>query len=130
MKHPRSYTVNGALAAGVLCWALYLSRSGRTAVDWTVIVVVSLAILWNLVNLGRRLHRSGGAKAVWHLQRTLLFWIVGLFNTALARPADVGSWKNLVGWVFLVLAAADTVVLWREEQQPREREPNDLTHLA
>ena len=118
MRKARSYTVNGALAAAVLCWALYLSRSGRTAIDWTVIGLVSLAILWNVVNLGRRLHLRGGGKAVWHLQRTVLFWIVGLLNTALVRPADAGSWKNLAGWVFLVLAAADTIALWRKEQQP------------
>ena len=118
MRKARSYTINGALAAAVLCWALYLSRSGRTAIDWTVISLVSLAILWNLFNLGRRLHRRGGAKSVWHLQRTLLFWVIGLLNTVLVRPAEVGSWENLAGWVFLVLAAADTIALWRKEQQP------------
>ena len=60
MKKPGSYLVNCALACGVLYWVLYLSRSGRTAIDWTVIGLVILAILWNLVKLGQRLNRAGG----------------------------------------------------------------------
>lgn len=116
MKKPRSYLVNGVLASGVLYFVLSLSRSGRTAIDWVVIGGVVLAILWNVVNLGRRLYRSGGGKDLWHLQRTVLFWILGLFNTALIRPSDVGSWKNIVGWALVVLAAIDTVLLYRKEQ--------------
>jgi hypothetical protein len=98
-------------------YVLDLSQSGRTAIDWAVIGLVSAAILWNLVQLGRRLHRAGGGKAVWHLQRTVLFWIIGLLNTALLRPADVGSWKNWAGWAFLLLATLDSIALFLKERQ-------------
>ena len=73
MKKRRStYLVNAALASDVLYWALDLSRSGRTFVDWTVITLVAGAVLYNLVQLGRRRHAAGGAKALSHLQRTVL----------------------------------------------------------
>ena len=29
--------------------------------------------------------------------------IVGLFNTVLLKPEDVGTWKNYVGYAFLVI---------------------------
>ncbi len=116
MKKPGSYLVNGLLACAVLYFALSLSRSGRGAVDWAVISLVGLAILWNVVNLGRRLYRAGGGRDLWHLQRTLLFWILGIFNTALIRPEEAGSWKNILGWILVVVAAADTVVLYRKER--------------
>ena len=53
---------------------------------------------------------------IWSIQRTILFWIVGLFNTALLRPEDVGGWKNWVGWFIIGFAVADTIHLlirWR-----------------
>lgn len=50
-------------------------------------------------------------KLVWQIQRTLLFWIVGLFNTLLVRPMDVGTWKNWLGWLLLALALLDTISL-------------------
>jgi hypothetical protein len=114
-----------ALACGVLYYALDLSASGRTAIDYTVIGLVCLAILWNLVQLGRRLHHAGGAWAVWHVQRTVLFWIIGLFNTVLARPEHVGGWRTWLGAALLVLALADTIALFLKErrlaQMPAER---------
>jgi hypothetical protein len=116
MKPPRSYLANAAMASAVLYFAQDLSRGDRGAVDWTVLGLVTLAILWNLVRLGQRLHRGGGDKSLWHLLRTLLFWIVGLFNTALIRPEEVGSWKNIVGWVLLAVAVVDTIALARKEQ--------------
>ena len=48
---------------------------------------------------------------VWQIQRTLLFWIIGLFNTLLIRPADVGTWKHWLGWLLLALALIDTISL-------------------
>jgi len=114
-KKPRSYVVLAVLASGALYFAISLSSSGRTWIDWTVLSLLSLAILWNLVQAGRRLYRAGRGKDLWHLQRTLLFWVIGLLNTALIRPEDVGSWKNIVGWAMLVLAAADTILLVRKE---------------
>ena len=116
-KKPPLYLVNAGLASVVLYYVLDLSRSGRTAIDWTVIGLVVGAILWNLVQLGRRLHRFGGGRAVWHLQRTALFWIIGLLNTLLIRPEDAGSWKNWVGWALLLVAVLDSVALFRKEQQ-------------
>lgn len=116
MKQPRSYLVLAALGCGVLFFAYDLSRGDRGPVDWVVLGLVSGAILWNLIQLGRRLHRGGGGKDLWHLQRTLLFWVIGWLNTALVRPADVGSWKNVLGWVFLGLAAMDSFLLYRKER--------------
>jgi hypothetical protein len=116
MKAPRSYLVNGALASAVLYFVFDLSRSGRTAVEWIVLGIVASAVLYNLVQLGRRLLRVGGGGAVGHLVRTLLFWIGGLFNTVLARPRDVGSWKYVLGWALVVTAAVDSVAVYRKEQ--------------
>jgi hypothetical protein len=116
MREPRSYVVLSALAGGVLFYALRLSRFDRGPVDWAVIGLIIAAILWNLIQLGRRLHRSGGGKAVWHLQRTVLFWIIGLLNTVFLRAEDLGSWKNWVGWAVLLIAAGDTVALFLKER--------------
>ena len=127
MKKVHSYLVNALLACGVMYWVLDLSRSGRGAIDWTVISLVTLAILWNLFQLGRRLHQSGGGKAVWHLTRTLMFWIIGLFNTTLIRPEEVGTWKNYLGWALLVVAAFDTVALYRKERSLTTSEPREAT---
>jgi hypothetical protein len=112
-----SFVVNGALASGVLAWAIRLSQAGRTAIDWVVIGLLVCAILFNLVQLGRRLHGSGGGRDVWHLQCTVLFWIVGLMNTALLRPEDAGSWRLWAGWALIAVAAADTVTLFRKERR-------------
>ena len=60
---------------------------------------------------------SGGGKAVWHVQRTVLFWIIGLMNTVWIRPEDPGTWKNYLGWIVLTLAAADTAYLAYKERQ-------------
>lgn len=122
MKPPHSHLVNGALASAVLCWIVELSRSGRTVVDWIVLGIVASAILYSLVQLGRRLHRVGGKGAVWHLVRTLVFWVLGLLNTVLARPGDVGSWKYALGWVLVVVASLDSVDVYRREQAGTSRD--------
>ncbi len=117
MKKTRgSYLVNGALAGCVLYFVLDLSRSGRGVIDWIVIAAVCLAILWNILRLGQRLYQYGGGRALWHLQRTLLFWVIGIFNTFLLSSEDVGTWRAPVGWAFLVLAALDSIVLYRKER--------------
>jgi len=121
MKPPRSHLALAVLAAASLYFAWQLSSPDqsqgppRGPIDWVVIGLLGLAVGWNLVQLGRRLHRLGGGKAVWHLQRTLLFWIIGLLNTAGVRPQDVGSWKHWTGWALLAVAAMDTAALLRKE---------------
>lgn len=113
---PRSYALNGTLAGAALCYAVSLSRSNRGAIDWMVIGLLCLAILWNLFRLGQRLHRGGGGTALRHLQITVLLWILGVLNTALIRPADIGSWGNLLGWALLVAAAVATFLLVARER--------------
>ena len=50
-------------------------------------------------------------KLIWSIIRTIGFIIIGLFNTAFIRTEDIGSWKNYVGYFFLILAAIDTFVI-------------------
>jgi len=116
MKKPRSYVVLAILASVAAFYAWRLSASGRGTVDYVVLALIAAAVLWNLVQLGRRLYRFGGRKALWHLQRTLLFWIIGLFNTVLAAPGEPRSWKFWLGCALLAAAALDTVALWHKER--------------
>lgn len=116
MKKPPLYTVNGALASGVLFYALRLSAPGRGAIDWIVIGLAGCAALWNLAQLGRRLHRAGGGRAVWHEARTVLFWVLGILSAFPAGAPDAGTWRARVGWVLLALALADSVALLRAER--------------
>ena len=115
-KHRTSYVVNGCLAAAVLYFALHLSSSGRTAVDFVVIALVLGAIGWNVFKLSQRLYRSHGNKEVWHVLRTVLFWIIGLGNTVFVKAGDAGTWRHWLGWVMLGLAAADTIALYFKER--------------
>ncbi|MBK8974741.1 MAG: hypothetical protein IPM29_02335 [Planctomycetes bacterium] len=118
MKRPvRSYLVLAVLAAGTLAFALPLSAGDRGPVDHAVLTAISAAILWNLVQLGRRLHAAGGAKAVWHLIRTVGFWVIGLVDTLLRRPEDFGTWRPYVGWILLLIAVADTIALGVQEHR-------------
>jgi len=39
-------------------------------------------------------------------------FIVGLINTLLIRPEDIGSWRNYVGYVFLIISAAYLIWLF------------------
>ena len=50
-------------------------------------------------------------KLVWTIIRTVGFLTIGLFNTVFIRVEDVGSWKNYVGYFFLLLAAIDSFVI-------------------
>ena len=116
-KNNVSFLINGALACGVLFYVLRLSSKGRTAIDWIVIALVCAAILWNVVKLGRILFAAGGFKDVWHLTRTLTFWIVGWFNTVMIQPEDAGGWKNWLGGILLVIALCDSIAIWRKERR-------------
>lgn len=111
-----SYVANGCLAGAVLYFALHLSSSGRTAVDYIVIVLIVSAIAWNLFRLSQRLYRSNGSKEVWHVLRTVLFWIIGLGNTVFVKTVDAGTWRNWLGWIMLGLAVADTIALFFKER--------------
>ncbi len=108
--------VRALLATGVLYFVLDLSAGDRAVVDWVVIAVVAAAIVVNLVQLVRLMYPSRGAGSVWHVLRTVLFWIIGLSNTLWVRPGDAGTWRNWLGWVILALALTDTVVLLRKEK--------------
>ena len=122
-KKTTSYVVNGCLASAVLYFVLDLSSSGRGWIDYGVIVLVVGAIVYNVVQLARRLHAAAGPAGAWHVGRTVLFWIVGLFNTLLIRPEDVGSWKNWIGWALVLLAVGDTIALFLRERKLSARAP-------
>ncbi len=111
-----SYVVRAVLASCVLFYAFRLSSPGRTLVDYTVLLLVTSAILWNLVQLARRFIREGRPGDVWHLLRTVLFWVVGIKSTVL-RPAPLQSWEGALGLLMLVLAALDTVWIHRKERE-------------
>ncbi len=51
---------------------------------------------------------------VWKIIRTVTFIIVGLLNTVFIRAEDVGSWKNYIGYAFLVVATYDTFSVLKE----------------
>ncbi|HMQ59417.1 MAG TPA: hypothetical protein PKE06_02060 [Flavilitoribacter sp.] len=53
------------------------------------------------------------SKLTWTIIRTALFVVIGLFNTALIRPEDIGTWKNYAGYGFLLMALVDGVALVR-----------------
>jgi len=116
MENRSSYVATSLLSSAVLYFAWHVTAPGRGLVEWALIGLVLLAVLWNLGNLGTLLHRIGGGRSLWHLQRTLLFWIVGILNTGLARPGDVRSWRYVVGWIFIVVAALDTYQIHRKER--------------
>lgn len=77
MENKTSYVAMSLLSSAGLYFAWRVSALGRGPVDWTVIGLVLLAVLWNLGNLGIRLYRTGGGRSLWHLQRTLLFGSLG-----------------------------------------------------
>ena len=37
--------------------------------------------------------------------------IVGLMNTVFIRPEDLGTWKNCVGYAFLLIALGNLLIL-------------------
>lgn len=123
-KSPQSYVLLAALASGVLYFVLDLSAAGRGPVDYVVIGLVVLAVVWNIIQLSRRLYLTGGGQAVWRVQRTILLWVGGLLNTALLRPEDVGGWRSWLGWTVLLLAAIDSIALYFLERQGQRGSEN------
>ena len=37
--------------------------------------------------------------------------VVGLLNTVFLRPEDIGTWKNYVGYTFLIICLVNVVIL-------------------
>jgi intracellular septation protein A len=52
-------------------------------------------------------------KNYWQIARILFFLIVGIFNTVLIRPEDVGTWKNYLGFVLLIIGIIDAIFLFK-----------------
>jgi hypothetical protein len=111
-----SYLVRGLLAAGTFAFALPLSAGDRGVVDFVVLGALGAAILYNTLQLARRLHAHRGVGAVWHVLCAVLSWLLGGWNTLWIRPEDVGSVKNWIGWIALALAVLNSILLWREER--------------
>jgi uncharacterized membrane protein len=63
------------------------------------------------------------SKNLWTLIRTLTFILIGLMNTVFIRPEDIGSWKNYVGYLFLIGAAIDAFFLVRKYVKKNGRQP-------
>lgn len=66
-------------------------------------------------NENNRKHRM-----TWPVLRWLIYLTVGLFNTAFIKAEDLGSWKNYVGYGFLVLALIDGIAIVRSIYQSRQ----------
>ena len=50
-------------------------------------------------------------KTIWRLIIIITTLLVGLMNTVLIRAEDVDSWKNYVGYLFLIIAAINLFYL-------------------
>jgi len=116
MKKSKSHFVNSALAAVIFYYALELSDGSRTAIDYSVIGLLGLAISYNLIQCARRLHSLGGWKNVGHLARTLLYWFVGIFNTLLLNPELQNTFRPWLGGVFIVAALLGSVEVAKRER--------------
>ncbi|MGA7839170.1 MAG: hypothetical protein WB996_14455 [Ignavibacteriaceae bacterium] len=57
----------------------------------------------------------------WSIIRIATFIFVGLMNTVLIRPEDVGTWKNYAGYFFLLMAVVDTYFTIRNIVKKRKR---------
>lgn len=112
-----SAVVRGLLATGVLYFVLDLRAGDRGLVDWIVIALVGAAIAYNVVRLSIHMYAGAGGRALWHVERTVLFWAIGLMNTVWIRTEHVGTWKNWIGLGVLAIAIVDTVVLFRRERR-------------
>ena len=48
-------------------------------------------------------------RIVWNYIRTIILYLLGLMNTLFIRPEEVGTLKNYIGYIFLILAILDTI---------------------
>ncbi len=58
-------------------------------------------------------------KNIWTIFRILTFYIVGMFNTVLIKQEDVGTWKNYLGFLLLLIALIDTIVFIKKNKSKR-----------
>jgi hypothetical protein len=65
--------------------------------------------LWQFISKGGFPMKK--SKTSWTIARVLLFLTIGIFNTALIRPEDAGSWKNYLGYFFLLIALIEIIFL-------------------
>ena len=61
-------------------------------------------------------------KMTWHLIRTFTFYVIGILNTLLIKPEDVGSWKNYLGYAFMIIAVLDSINLIKIQLNKRKGE--------
>ncbi len=59
-------------------------------------------------------------KTSWKIIRTILFLVVGLMNTILIKPEDIGSFKNYLGYGLLILGIIDAFFLIRSKIKSRK----------
>ena len=50
-------------------------------------------------------------KPVWRILRILGFIPIGLMNTILAKPEDIGTWKNYIGCTLILTAIIDLLLM-------------------
>jgi len=51
------------------------------------------------------------AKRNWTILNIITFTVIGLMNTVFLKPEDVGTWKNYVGYAFLLIAVVELFYL-------------------
>ncbi len=59
-------------------------------------------------------------KTSWKIIRTILFLVVGLMNTVLIKPEDIGRFKNYLGYGLLILGIIDAFFLIRSKIKSRK----------
>ncbi|KAA3605522.1 MAG: hypothetical protein DWQ01_19585 [Planctomycetota bacterium] len=116
-SRPKSLVARSFLAGVLALLAFRLSQGDRGWFDFLILSILGATLLCNLIQLGRNLYTHGRGKAVWQLQRTLLYWLVGLVNT-IFLPEEHGTiWRLGLGWAFLALATLDSVALYQKERR-------------
>ncbi|MCB0665993.1 MAG: hypothetical protein KDC80_09240 [Saprospiraceae bacterium] len=58
----------------------------------------------------------------WRLIRTVGFYLVGLMNTLLIRDKDIGTFKNYLGYVLIIVAIFDTYRIIRAARLEKRKE--------
>ena len=58
----------------------------------------------------------------WRLIRTVGFYLVGFMNTLLIRDKDIGTFKNYLGYVLIIVAIFDTYRIIRAARLEKRKE--------